>query len=348
MTVRSGVKGGRTKEASLPKKRVGSARNALPPGVISPPLRRLAVPRPINSISSRHYWKLKLPLAVTLAVPVTTALAFAASVVLHALGLSIHFGFPAEDRLAKDKPLEVVLVNSKTRERPQDAQVLAQANLDGGGNTDEDRRASTPLPVSRLQKPGDQFESAQQRVRELELKQRSLITQNSSPNRTPSQPTSREVQPDTPPTEIAGLDLASSAMAMARLQAQIERNIEDYNKRPRKKFIGARAEEYRFAQYVEDWRSKVERIGTLNYPEAARGKLYGNLVLTVVVRADGSVDNVEINRSSGHPVLDAAARRIVQMAGPYAAFPPSIRRDTDVLEITRTWFFTREEQVRAD
>ena len=275
-------------------------------------------------------------------------IALGVSVLLHALGLSIHFSFPAESRLAKDKPIEVVLVNSKTRERPQDPQALAQANLDGGGNTDEDRRASTPLPVSRQQKEGDQLESAQQRTRELEVKQRMLLSQVRSLVAASSQQTSRDVQPDTPPNDLSGIDLASSAMAMARLQAQIERNVEEYNKRPRKKFIGARTEEYRFAQYVEDWRSKVERIGTLNYPEAARGKLYGNLVLTVVVRADGSVDNVEINRSSGHPVLDEAARRIVQMAGPYAAFPPDIRRDTDVLEITRTWFFTRDEQVRAN
>lgn len=298
------------------------------------PLRHLAMPRPPASDHAKFERRLKIALVV--------------SFVVHALALSIHFGFPSEDRLAKDRPLEVVLVNSKTRHRPQDPQTLAQAHLDGGGNTDEDRRAATPLPVSRQQQEGDQFESAQQRVRELEKKQRTLIAQTRSSNPTPSQPVSREVQPDAPPTEIAGLDLASSAMAMARLQAQIDRNIEEYNKRPRKKFIGARAEEYRFAQYVEDWRSKVERIGTLNYPTAARGKLYGNLVLTVVVRADGSVDNVEINRSSGHPVLDDAARRIVQMAGPYAAFPPNIRRDTDVLEITRTWFFTREEQVRAN
>lgn len=342
------VNGVRIKAPAPPKPRAGGARAALPRGVISPPLRHLALPRPVDSLSSRRYWKLKLPLAVTLAVPVTTAFAFAASVVLHTLGLSVHFAFPSDHRLAKDKPLEVVLVNSKTRARPQDSQALAQANLDGGGNTDEDRRAATPLPVSRQYQQGEQFDSAQQRVRELEKKQRTLIAQTHSSNPTPSQPLAREVQPDAPPTEIAGLDLASSAMAMARLQAQIERNIEEYNKRPRKKFIGARTEEYRFAQYVEDWRSKVERIGTLNYPTAARGKLYGNLVLTVVVRADGSVDNVEINRSSGHPVLDDAARRIVQMAGPYAAFPPSIRRDTDVLEITRTWFFTREEQVRAN
>ena len=81
--------------------------------------------------------------------------------------------------------------------------------------------------------------------------------------------------------------------------------------------------------------------------EAARGKLYGSLVLTIAILADGSVQRIDVNRSSGHKVLDDAAKRIVQMASPYAAFPPDIRRDTDVLEITRTWYFTQGDQVSA-
>jgi protein TonB len=141
--------------------------------------------------------------------------------------------------------------------------------------------------------------------------------------------------------------MASSALAMARLEAEISKNVEEYNKRPRKKNIGVRADEYRFAQYVEDWRLKVERIGTLNYPDAAKGKLYGSLVLSVNILSDGTVQKIEINRSSGHKILDDAARRIVQMASPYAAFPPDIRRDTDIIEITRTWAFTRNDALET-
>ena len=107
--------------------------------------------------------------------------------------------------------------------------------------------------------------------------------------------------------------------------------------------------EYRFARYVEDWRQKVERVGNLNYPEAARQlKLYGNLILTVSIRADGSVEKVVVDRSSGHKVLDAAATRIVEMAAPYAPFPADIRRDTDILDITRTWTFARGDELRSD
>ena len=158
----------------------------------------------------------------------------------------------------------------------------------------------------------------------------------------------------TPPGEernttpnASGLDLVEAARAMARLEGEISKSVDEYSKRPRRRFIGARAEEYRFAQYIEDWRQKVERVGTLNYPDAARGKLYGSLVMTVSILADGSVAHIDISRSSGHKVLDDAARRIVQMASPYAAFPPEIRKDTDILEITRTWYFTQGDQLSA-
>jgi TonB family C-terminal domain len=114
-----------------------------------------------------------------------------------------------------------------------------------------------------------------------------------------------------------------------------------------KKNIGTRVEEYRFAQYVEDWRNKVERVGTLNYPEAAKGKLFGSLILSVTIRSDGSVDKIIIDRPSGHRILDEAARRIVQMAAPYAVFPPDIRRDYEILEITRTLTFTNSNLLDA-
>ena len=131
-------------------------------------------------------------------------------------------------------------------------------------------------------------------------------------------------------------------------KAQIARQIEEYNKRPRKKFIGARVEEYRFAQYVEDWRQKVERIGNLNYPEAAKGRLYGNLVLTVIIKSDGTWSASRSAAPRASRLLDDAARRIVEMAAPYAPFPDAIRRDTDILEITRTWSFTTADRLQSD
>jgi len=276
------------------------------------------------------------------------SLAIGASLLLHGLLLSVHFAFPGALNNVKERALDVILVNSKSATRPTDVQAKAQSNLDGGGNTDENRRAATPLPVSRQTREGDSLISAKQRVAQLEAMQREMMTQLKSQKAATTAPRAEQAPPTPPAPNVSGLDLASSAMALARLEGQIARNLEEYNKRPRKKFIGARTEEYRFAQYVEDWRQKVERIGNLNYPDAARGKMYGSLVLTVIIKADGTLDRVDINRPSGQKLLDEAARRIVQMASPYAPFPSDIARDTDILEITRTWTFTSSDKLRAD
>jgi protein TonB len=273
--------------------------------------------------------------------------AIAASLAFHALVLSIHFTYPDALATAKERALDVILVNSKSATRPTDVQARAQANLDGGGNTDLDRRAATPLPLAKQARDGDTLIESQRRVAQLEAQQQQIMTQLRSRKAAPAAPVRNEPVPPAPPA-VSGLDLASTALAAVRLEGQIARQIEEYNKRPRKKFIGARTSEYRFAQYVEDWRQKVERVGNLNYPEAARGRMYGSLVLTVIIKADGTLDRVDINRPSGQKVLDDAARRIVRMAAPYSAFPADIARDTDILEITRTWTFTNADKLRAD
>ncbi len=267
------------------------------------------------------------------------------SLAVHALVLSLQFQFPDATRAFKEKALDIILVNSKSAHKPTEAQALAQTNLDGGGNVDEDRRATTPLPPSTQQKSGTELEQAQKRVQALEEKQQRLLAQAKAKKSVKPQKEAEE-QPEQVESP-SGRDLASNALAMARLEGEIAKNIDEYNKRPRKKNIGTRTDEYRFAQYVENWRQKVERVGTLNYPEAAKGKLYGQLVLTLTIRSDGSVDRIEVNRSSGHKILDDAARRIVMMAGPYAAFPPEIARDTDILEITRSWRFTSSNALET-
>ncbi|MCE9569374.1 MAG: TonB family protein [Rhodocyclales bacterium] len=274
-------------------------------------------------------------------------LALGASLLLHATLLAVRFTPPDFIDKARERAMDVILVNSKSKSRPDKAQAKAQTNLDGGGNTEEDRRAKTPLPPSPNTREGADLLEAQRRVAELEAQQQQMMTRMTgekavSPDKTQNNPT------PAPAATRSGVDLASSALAIARIEGQISRQMDEYNQRPRKKFIGARVEEYRFAQYVEDWRQKIERIGNLNYPDAAKGRLYGSLVITVIIKANGDLDRVEVNRSSGQRLLDDAARRIVQMAAPYAAFPDAIRRDTDVLEITRTWTFTNADRLRSD
>jgi protein TonB len=268
------------------------------------------------------------------------------SLALHAALLSMHFKFP--DTLRWKTPnnsLEVVLVNAKSKERPAKADALAQANLNQGGTVEEDRRAKTPLPVTEPRKPGKDLADAQRRQRTLEAQQAELLAKaREAQTRVPAS-AQRQPDIDNPGNQPSGRDLADLALAAMRLQAQIDRQVEEYQKRPRKKFIGANVAEYRFAQYEEDWRVKIERVGTLNYPAEARGRVYGNLRLTVTIRPDGNVESVELDRSSGLKVLDAAAFKIVRMAGPFAAFPPDIRRDTDLLVITRTWFFGQGDKI---
>jgi len=272
-------------------------------------------------------------------------LAIAVSLAIHGFIVSRNFVFPDAAKAMREKALDIVLVNAKSAKKPTNPQALAQASLDGGGNTDENRRIKTPLPPTPQQTTGTEIERMQRRMRELDAAQQKMLTEAKTARAVAAARNAAE-QP-TPVTGVSGLDLAESARAMARLEGEISKSVDEYNKRPRKRFIGARTEEYRFAQYIEDWRRKVERIGTLNYPEAARGKLYGSLVLTASINHDGSLNRVDINRSSGYKVLDDAAKRIVQMASPYSQFPPDIRRDTDILEITRTWYFTQGDQVTS-
>lgn len=276
--------------------------------------------------------------------PISYATAF--SIWLHAVLLfGIGVSLPDPNRLAKSlKPLEVTLVNSRTRTPPPKADALAQANLDGGGNTREDKYASTPLPTLT---DGQKFSPQQsaKRVQQLEQEAKRLLTQIKSTHSVVKKHKAKQKQVATD----SGEDLVQRSLEIARLEARIDKDFSNLQKMPRRTHIGARTKEYRFAQYVEDWRIKVERWGNMNYPEEARRRhIYGSLVLTVSIRADGSVENVEINRSSGHRILDAAALRIVRLASPFAPLPPDIRKDTDILSITRTWVFTPTDRLRGE
>jgi len=269
--------------------------------------------------------------------------AILASIVIHAAILSLRFTFPDPSRLRSLQTLEVVLVNAKSSTRPTNPDAIAQANLDHGGDTNENRRAATPLPVTREAERGDSLKRARKRVAQLEAKQREVMTQAQAQATVPAQPTKPE--PSQEPQPVSGAELLNSTLALARLEAQIARQVEEYNKRPRKRFVGARTAESRFAQYVEDWRLKIERIGNLNYPDGARGRIYGSLRLTVSLKPDGTVDDVQIDRPSEYKILNDAALKIVRLAAPFAPFPADIRRDTDILVITRTWTFAPGDRL---
>ena len=282
------------------------------------------------------------------ASPVTTSLSLSMvfSVALHIFALfGIALVMPDPRSTASlMQPLQVVLVNTKSKSRPSKADALAQADLDGGGNTAEDRRAKTPLPTIRDDR---QFtpERRSKRLTDLEEETKRVLTRLKS-DHTVVVP---EIKKQKVNAASSGDDLVQKSLEIARLEAQINKNFEAYQKLPRRKFIGARTQEYRFAQYIEDWRGKVERIGNLNYPEQARRQqLYGRLQLSVSIRADGSVESMEVSKSSGKRILDAGAMRIVKLAAPYAPLPANITKDTDILTITRTWTFTQSDRLESE
>ncbi len=274
------------------------------------------------------------------------AIAFAISLGLHAALLSTRFALPDTKPPVRDRGLEVVLVNARHERAPEKAEALAQANLDGGGTSEKEHRPKSPLPPQEATREGDALVDTRSRRENRTAPRQEVLTRPKAEARVSTAPP--QPAEEAPRKPASGLDLLDSVAAIARMEAQIDRQLDEYAKRPRKRFIGARTKEYRFAQYVEDWRQKIERVGTLNYPDSARGRLYGSLLMSVVIRADGSVERVEIQRSSGQQVLDDAAMRIVKLAAPFAAFPPDIRRDTDILEITRTWTFTNADRLRTE
>jgi protein TonB len=270
------------------------------------------------------------------------------SVVLHAfLIFGVSFKLPDPPKL-DNQPLEVTLVNAKSPSKPLTADALAQASLDGGGNTDAKRRARSPLPVPREARPEADLSMAQKKVEQLEREAKQLLTQPKSRAAVAAASETPQPQAETQAAPNAA-EIMNRSLEIARLEASIAREWESYQQRPRRRFIGARTQEFRFARYIEDWRTKIERIGELNYPQAARdARLYGSLVVTVSIKADGSLERVDINRSSGSRILDAAALHIVQLAAPFAPFPADISKDTDILSITRTWIFTRSDQFVAE
>jgi protein TonB len=315
------------------------------------------------------------PLIVKIKSMSVMTIALSISLLVHLVILSIHFEPELKKFRDKLPVLEVVLVNTKTKSKPDNTEVYAQANLDRGGNTDLDRQMKTALPALKQQQadvtlkpvvnvkqsakaseqPSDETQ-AQKNVAALEKQAQALMTQLEAKHTVESQPVqkAKATEVDTLPQEsqskrINLQDITAAALEMDRLEALIAKQQDEYQKRPKRKFVGGRAQEYRYALYVEAWRQKVEKIGNLNYPEAAKNlKLYGQLQLTVSIKADGSIESIEVNRSSGHKVLDVAAQHIVELGAPYARFPEDVRKEIDVLSITRTWTFTKEDSLATE
>ncbi|MEE9358359.1 energy transducer TonB [Candidatus Vondammii sp. HM_W22] len=258
------------------------------------------------------------------------------------LGISFNLEEPKKKPPA-DKTLEIMIVqHPKKAEEPEKVDFLAQTSQSGGGKQQEKIRPKTvdvpstltSAPVERNLPVTPPTPAPEKKKPKKVLTKKALAKKKITvePKKKPSLPKKVKVT-------VAQL-LTSSNQEIIRLTAELDRKTKAYAKRPRKKFITASTQEYKYANYQAAWRRKVERIGNLNYPDdARRRKLYGNLVLQVMIQQDGQVRSVSIRKTSGYKLLDTAAIRIVKLSAPFAPFPAEIREETNIIVITRVWQF---------
>ncbi len=263
---------------------------------------------------------------------------------MHAVGI-LGIGFtmePPKKLPPADRTLEIVVVHNKsTQKQPEKADFLAQHSQEGGGTKEEAVRPTTDSlqPLTKQSNKPNQVNTPMTPPTEPVAMQKKRVISSKEEAKKKTQDAPNKPKQKRRTLNTAQL-LASTDQEISRLTAELNRKTEAYAKRPRRKFVSASTKEYKYSNYLDAWRRKVERIGNINYPdEARRKKLYGNLMLQVSLKSDGTIYEIEVRRSSGHKVLDDAAIRIVRLAAPYAPFPDEIRKETDILDITRTWQF---------
>jgi len=270
---------------------------------------------------------LETPTTDRLALTLFIATAFHALIIL---GIS----FDAFDRDPPDPylpTLDITVVNPGKELPPKDFDYLAESSQQGAGNTTEKVRARQQMQAQSIATA-----SAAQRP-----DQTRLLTREQSPRKT-----SKAEDPQEKPEKPNAVDIINRSREMLSLNESIQQNALVYSKHLTGAYITASTREARYASYMRDWVHKVERVGQLNYPDAARRQgLSGKLMVEVAVYPDGSVRNITILKPSGHKILDDAAVRIVRLAAPFAPFPENIRKDNDILYITRTWIFSSSNQL---
>lgn len=262
------------------------------------------------------------------------SMGIAISLVLHLAVLFLQFVFP-DVSSSRDNTIEMILVNENNQQLNPTASVLANAALEGGGEAEEGRMAS-PLVRDDETRNGDHVRALDERVRqqETQLTKKLLAAQTGMREFDVASLSPEERQ-----------EWEASFAAIARRQAEIEKNIRDYNARPRKYFDGPHTNSHEAALYVNQWRNKVEEWGNNHYPAEAKGKVYGDVTLTVELNKEGQLITVQVEKSSGHPVLDRAALESVRRSGPFGSFTPSMAGKMDILVITRTWTYSAGEMA---
>lgn len=262
------------------------------------------------------------------------------SVAAHAAILSVRFIDPEGfNRVFQDTPLEVVLVNAKSKDRPDKALAIAQHSLAGGGEA-ERGRATTPLPPSLTMDQGDAVQDSMRRVSTLQEQQTLLLDEL------------KKQAARMPPPDLAAVNSTPQARAeeerrrqTIKLLAEIERRMQQENARPRKRYFSASTQAAVYAVYYDAMRQRIEAKGTENFPSAAGNKLYGELTMIITVNHDGQVLGAEVARSSGNRLLDRRAQSIAKSAGPFGNFSAAMRKEFDQYAVVANFRFTRDETV---
>jgi protein TonB len=273
-------------------------------------------------------------------ISVTTGDRFALTlffaIVMHAMIiLGITFGIHEDPPPANKLPTLDITVSNRRTPPPDEADYLAQTSQDGGGNVTEKVRPTQATPE---QAPS--VKPAQPEPSPAEI-----ITASNAEVQVRQQNTET---PETRKPDLTATELIERSLEMVNLNEQLNESMQAYAQRPRQVFVSARTQEFIYANYMSEWVKKVERVGNLNYPDQARREgLSGKLMMDVTLNADGTVRNISILRPSGQPVIDEAAIRIVNLAAPFPPFPPEVRKEADILHITRTWEFSTTHHLKS-
>ena len=271
----------------------------------------------------------------------TLQIALGVSVIAHAALLAVRFVDPESfNRVFSETPLEVILVNSKTNDKPDPAaRVMAQTTLAGGGDLDKGR-ATSPLPPSSFTAVGDSIEEARRQVEAMQAQQMQMLAQLKRELAAMPVPDPRQAGD---PTESAARE--EKRRQMVALLAEIERRVNEENARPKKRYLSPATREAAYALYVDTLRRRIEVKGTENFPTAAGKKLYGELKMTITINHDGRVLDTVVDESSGNTTLDRRAQAIVRSVGNFGKFTDAMRKQTDQIVLQSRFKFTRDETI---
>lgn len=257
------------------------------------------------------------------------------AIALH-LAVLLGISFKPGDDPAYAPQVEVTLASYSNSAPPEEASHVAQANQEGSGEQSDRDEITSPQEAVASESLADALPL--QPETSPDTPRTELITTAAA---APRAAESRDSELSTQPLPGVSPEIDQLARELASLQAELDEQSRNYARMPRvRRLTSVATRQAADAEYLLEWRKRVEAVGNRYYPEASvRYGLYGSLRLLVTIRADGSLADIRVLSSSGYAVLDEAAIKIVRMAAPYAPFPEELRATTDQLEIIRTWQF---------